>query len=143
VPAGQTCPSEQRTCTNGSWSGNCANTACTVQVQATDNHIKPRGAFDGVICDAAWGWVQDEDTPDMPSDVHFYIDGQMAGSMTASANRSDLCSYLGSCNHGFTWNIPAQYKTIGQHGVTVYGIDTVDNNNNTEIAGSPKYYQCN
>ena len=109
----------------------------------TDQHRKPRGSVDGATCESVWGWAQDEDTFDMPSDVHFYIDGQFAGSMTASAYRSDLCSIYGSCYHGFTWNIPAQFKAPGQHGIAVYGIDMMSDANNTELPHSPKYYQCN
>ena len=114
----------------------------TIDYVVTDQHQKPRGSVDYADCTTVSGWVQDQDTPDMTSDVHFYIDGQFAGTMTEAAKRDDLCSVIGSCYHGFTWTVPSQFRSSGTHAVSVFGIDTTASGNNAELPHSPKTFQC-
>ena len=109
-----------------------------------DQQQKPRGYVFGADCSTVTGWAQDQDTPDTPIDVHFYVDGQFAGSMTAGAKRDDLCSYIGSCYHYFSWSIPTQFKTSGVHVVSVFGIDSANiGTNNVQLPPTPAYFTCN
>ncbi len=70
------------------------------------NH-PPTGHLDAADCDSIRGWTQDPDDPGKALDVHLYFDGP-AGSgapakgFTANVHRDDLCSAIGSCEHGFS-----------------------------------------
>ena len=103
----------------------------------------PRGWLDGATCDAV-GWAQDLDVPDAPITVHFYIDGPVtpgfatfAGQAIANQSRSDLCSAIGSCNHAFTFAVPAAFRDGASHTIYAYGINNVAGGNNTLLSGSP------
>lgn len=86
----------------------------------------PIGALDGVSIDnggqlRASGWALDPDTAS-PVDIHFYINGQFAGSANAADSRSDVAGRFpefGS-NHGFTTDLP---KLAGINNVCAYGIN--------------------
>lgn len=103
---------------------------------------RPRGNLEVARCDVIAGWAQDEDTPDVYAVVHFYIDNQFAGYTIASSTRSDLCTAIGSCNHGYAWSVPSQLRTPGTHSITVYGIDTRIENASSDITGATKTFQC-
>ena len=109
---------------------------------------KPRGWLDSVSCDGAYGWSQDEDTPQAANEVHLYVDGAAGigawgGQVTANLYRADLCSAIGSCDHGFVWSIPAQFRDGKEHSLYAYGIDTtIKDTNNSILEGSPKTFKC-
>ncbi len=109
-----------------------------------DGGVKPRGVLDVAQCSTVQGWVQDEDTPDKATEVHFYVDDwQGAGGMLAAEYRSDLCEAFGSCVHGFSASIPEQFRDGKPHQFHAYGIDTtIAHTNNVELGGSPKTFQC-
>ncbi len=108
---------------------------------------RPRGWLDGSACDAVTGWAQDEDSPDAPIDVHLYFGGPAgaAGAVglptRADVARDDLCSAIGSCNHGFTMAPPGGFLDGAPHEVWAYGIDAAGGAN-AALAGSPMTMQC-
>ncbi len=103
----------------------CSNGSC---IAGTPTNTAPRGNLDSASCTFD-GWAQDEDAPSQAIDVHFYIDGVFGGATNASTYRADLCSAIGSCNHGFSFPAPAQYKDGLTHSVNAYAIDTAGGSN--------------
>jgi hypothetical protein len=53
--------------------------------------------------------------------VKIFIDGVLRGTVTAGNSRSDLLSFLGSTNHGFSFTMPT--LSMGTHMVAVDGVD--------------------
>jgi len=109
----------------------------------------PRGALDSAAnCDHVMGWAADEDTPFTPALVHFYVDGPagsgiLAGVKAANMRRPDLCTAIGSCDHGFVWSVPPQFRDGRRHRLYAYGIDTtVVDRNNTLLSGAYKTFRC-
>ena len=137
--------SQVRSCTNGTLSGSAQYqyAVCTGAGSAP-----PHGAHDGALCEITNGWAQDVDAPEAALTIHFYIDGPagsgpVAGVATANQYRGDLCTAIGSCSHGFSFDIPAQFKDGGSHTVYAYAIDTTDPvNNNALLDNSPHTFQC-
>lgn len=110
----------------------------------------PVGVFDSVDSNTGYasGWSYDPDNPSLSNDVHIYIGGP-AGSgaagyaTTANQPRPDVNQAFGiGGDHGFTFQIPAQYADGQQYAVYAYGIDT-GANNPTLLQGSPKYFTIN
>jgi hypothetical protein len=83
----------------------------------------PRGSFDGAtpgVGVRVQGWTFDPDTPG-PNDVHVYIDGAFAGSVTASSFRPDVAAAFPVTSfHGFdaTFAVGA-----GAHRVCIFAIN--------------------
>lgn len=104
---------------------------------------KPRGNLDSANAEQIKGWAQDEDVKDKPIEVHIYFDGAAGTAnakgfkVTADKKRDDLCSSIGSCNHGFTFDVPEQFRDGKPHAVYAYGIDSAGGPN-TLLVGSPK-----
>ncbi len=90
----------------------------------------PRGAFDAAYCDGLSGWAQDPDSPGSAIDVHLYIGGPAGDpkaygmSIKANLNRSDLCTAIGSCNHGFSVPPPLGFFDGVAREVYAYAIDS-------------------
>ena len=110
------------------------------------NNIAPRGSLDSATCDGIGGWAQDPNAPDAPIDVHLYYGGPVGTaapgkSYRAGNHRNDLCTAIGSCNHGFHVEPPQSYFDGAPHPIHAYGIDT-GGGHNPEIGGSPKNLQC-
>ncbi|HWB78657.1 MAG TPA: MYXO-CTERM sorting domain-containing protein, partial [Nannocystaceae bacterium] len=107
----------------------------------------PGGTLDAAACTGVSGWAQDPDTPEQSIDVHVYFGGP-AGDMnaigvptTADQQRDDLCEPLGSCNHGFTMDVPLSLQDGQAHAVHVYAIDS-GGADNAELASSPQMLSC-
>ncbi len=122
---------------------------------STFNILFPsEGYLDGVngSC-AAWGWVCDKSNYASSTQVHFYVDSDSfqnyAGYTTANINRPDLVS-AGVCggyaNHGYSFDIPAQYKDGQTHNLYAYGINIGKDSSsvflNSMLIGSPKQFNC-
>jgi len=108
----------------------------------------PRGFLDSVDCSGEKGWAQDQDTPTQAIDVHLYFNGP-AGDMnahgiplTANQTRMDLCSAIGSCDHGFSLRAPRSLLDNMPHAVHAYGIDSTMGFPNAELSNSPKNLTC-
>ncbi len=59
----------------------------------------------------------------------------------AGIARSDLCSAIGSCNHGFSVLSPLSLFDGAAHAVHAYGIDS-KGGPNPQLQGSPRSLQC-
>jgi MYXO-CTERM domain-containing protein len=107
----------------------------------------PRGWLDAVGCDALGGWAQDQDAPDQSIDVHLYFDssagdpGAPAFAVHADQHRDDLCTAIGSCEHGFRAAPPRSLLDGQPHAVRAYGIDSAGGANPL-LDGSPQTFQC-
>ncbi len=107
----------------------------------------PRGYLDGADCSTGIvGWAQDQNAPSTPISVDLYFDGQAGTSttkmrVTAGDKRQDLCTAIGSCNHGFAVDVPRGLLDGKAHSVYAYGIDT-QGGSNTLLTGSPKKFTC-
>ncbi len=106
----------------------------------------PKGYLDAVGCDAIKGWSQDPDAPTQSIDVHLYFGGPAGSGATgksvpANVSRDDLCSAIGSCEHGFDRRPPLSLLDGQAHAVHAYGIDTAGGPN-PELANSPRTLEC-
>ncbi len=105
----------------------------------------PFGWLDIAEPNQIFGWAYDLDIGSSPISVKIYLDeapsvenfhteGGVTKTALADNYRSDLCSYLGSCNHGFNWAPPADLDA-GYHIIRAFALS----NNNPQLSGSPKY----
>jgi hypothetical protein len=106
-----------------------------------------RGSLDSVTCDQISGWAQDPNTGGTAIPVDIYLDGPAGtgtglGRFTAGNDRSDLCSAIGSCNHGFTVQPPTSLYDGHEHSVYAYAIAVTSGAANTLLTGSPKTLHC-
>jgi MYXO-CTERM domain-containing protein len=106
----------------------------------------PKGYLDEVSCEAVRGWAQDPDEPGKSIDVHLYFggpagSGAKGSSLSANLSRQDLCSALGSCEHGYELGPPLSLFDGQPHAVHAYGIDSAGGKN-AELANSPKTLAC-
>ncbi len=117
------------------------------QWHAAPPNTPPRGYLDSADCNAIAGWSQDQDAPSATIDVDIYFNGAAGASGTESMRiiagdkRQDLCTAIGSCNHGFSIDVPLGMQDGKSHSVYAYGIDT-QGGDNTELTGAPKKIQC-
>jgi len=110
------------------------------------------GSLDSALCSTsnAVGWAQDTDTPTQAVNIYFWIDSTPSsytstdgsvGSAIANQYRADLCTSLGSCNHGYTFVIPDRYFDNTQHSISAYGEDT-GSANGAELSNDPQTFTC-
>ena len=104
----------------------CGEKISSATVKVTPPPFTPStyGYVDLATCAAVRGWAQDKDAPTTSIDVHLYIDSQFVAAKVAKINRSDLCTAIGSCNHGYAFAVPSKYRDGKKHNTAVYGIDT-------------------
>ncbi len=108
----------------------------------------PRGAMDKGACDALVGWAEDPDAPAAPLTVHLDFDapagtaGSGAITTTANVHRTDLCTSIGSCNHGFSVDVPLGLQDNKAHKVYAYGVDDSTSTVTTLLPGAPKTFTC-
>lgn len=107
----------------------------------------PTGTLDAAGCEGIRGWAQDPDAPEAALDVEVAF-GAPTGdpaavsvSIVADQERADLCEPLGTCNHGFTLDVPLSLQDGAPHDVHVYAIDS-DGADNAELVASPQQLMC-
>ncbi len=107
----------------------------------------PIGALETADCAGVIGWAQDPDQPAVAIDVHVYFNGppgDPAGSgisINANQTRDDLCMMLGgTCEHGYTLELPLGVRDGAPHNVWAYGIDLEGVNN--PLLGGPVEMSC-
>lgn len=132
---------------NGSLDHDVFNgTLAELQALARPPDVSPRGYLDGASCKEINGWAQDEDTPKQAIDVHLYFDGPAGAgkglATRADQSRMDLCTAIGSCNHGFSIRPPGSLLDGKKHPVYAYGIDSQVGSNNAQLKDSPKNFTC-
>ncbi len=117
------------------------------QWHAVPPNTPPRGYLDSAACAAVAGWAQDQDAPTTAIDVDVYFNGAAGAAgaegvrIVAGNARSDLCSAIGSCNHGYSMPVPVGLLDGKSHSVYAYGIDS-QGEANTLLTGSPKTVEC-
>lgn len=97
--------------------------------------VTTHGYLDAVSCALVAGWAQDTSDPSTAINVDFYVDtpptngdtSGFAGRILADNNRPELCGPLGSCNHEFSFAVPAKYRDGKTHTLYAYGVDTDGN----------------
>jgi hypothetical protein len=112
-------------------------------------NMPPRGAMDTAKCDAIVGWAQDQDAPAAPLKVVLDFDAAagktgMTGTVSTTANvhRTDLCTAINSCNHGFSVAMPLGLQDGKAHTVYAYGDDDSVSGVTTLLPGAPKTFTC-
>lgn len=106
-----------------------------------------KGALESVSCEGLRGFAQDPDAPDAAVQIRLSFDGATGemgvkeGEVTASRYRDDLCASLGSCEHGFSTNIPAGLMDGLPHEVHAYAVDPAGGVA-SELDGSPMVFTC-
>lgn len=106
----------------------------------------PVGYVDAVTCEGAAGWAQDPDEPTKSIDVHFYLGGPAGSGVpalarTANVYRADLCTAIGSCEHGYAQALPFALLDGAPRPIHVYAIDSMGGPN-PELSGSPGTLAC-
>jgi len=112
-----------------------------------DTNDPPKGQFDAASCDEIRGWAQDPDIADKPIPVRLYVDGKIGEptatvlNLTAALKRDDLCTPLGSCEHGFSTKVPLSLQDGRAHELRALAMDNAGGTN-TELPGGPKTITC-
>ncbi len=107
----------------------------------------PHGYLDGAGCDLIHGWAQDTDAPGTSIGVHVYFDGAAGAHgavgfpLHADEHRADLCSAIGSCNHGFSMHAPLSFFDGADHPVYAYAIDSAGAAN-ALLTHAPRTFHC-
>jgi len=121
------------------WGGGSPKAFCSNQ--------PPWGSLDHADDQSISGWAFDEDAGETAIDVHIYFnapagsDGAHGVSVLANVERDDLCSVVGSCNHGFRMHTPLSLCDGADHAVYAYGIN-VPAGVNPQLNNSPKTLHC-
>ncbi len=115
-------------------------------VAASGRAADPAGYLDGAGCDVIVGWSQDPDEPAKAIDVHLYFggpagSGAAAAATHASVYRGDLCTAIGSCEHGFAALSPLALHDGVSRDVYAYGIDS-QGGNNPQLGNAPRPMVC-
>ena len=115
----------------------------------TPPNAPPKGYLDGAKCAALTGWAQDPDAPTAPLHVNVTFDAAegKAGAIgplevTANVHRADLCSALGSCDHGFTLPLPRGLADGKAHAVFAFASDDSVHGVSTQLTDAPKSITC-
>jgi hypothetical protein len=107
----------------------------------------PTGYLDSATCDTIAGWTQDPDAPTSALTVDLTFDAPTgktgSGTLKRTANvyRSDLCTPLGSCSHGYSLATPLGLQDGTAHTVYAYGTDTSDSSLQL-LTNAPKSFTC-
>lgn len=103
------------------------------------------GALDDVSCEGIRGWTADPGALDDAAEARLYFDGgpeAAAGHpVLADDPRDDLCSALGSCDHGFATGLPLSLLDGAAHDVRAFGTRGLTGEQ-AELEGSPKSFTC-
>lgn len=98
-------------------------------------------------CSEISGWAYDSDSPDQPVEVVLTFGGpirqQNAVRVTVQANehRQELCDELGSCEHGFSAEIPDSLKDGRRRSVYAYAVDPQTGAHEL-LVGAPRSFTC-
>jgi hypothetical protein len=107
----------------------------------------PQGYLDEAGCTTIRGWAYDPDQKDTALDVQIYIDvgpgvaGAAPIATVADVHRDDLCTAIGSCEHGFELATPASLLDGQAHSVWALAVDA-SGSPETELAQSPASLSC-
>ena len=105
----------------------------------------PQGYLDEASCDVIRGWAYDADQPAKALEVALYVDaapgsaGVTPLTTTANVSRPDLCSAIGSCEHGFELATPTTLLDGQPHSVWAVTSDA-SGAPEKELTGSPQTF---
>jgi hypothetical protein len=107
----------------GNGTANASATIAQFAPSVAAFHVAPKviGNLDTASATSITGWMLDPKGNTTAGTVRIYIDGVLRGSVTAGDTRSDLLTFVGSSNHGFSFTTPT--LATGTHTVTAYGVD--------------------
>src|SRR5579859_2912577 len=109
---------------------------------------QPKGYLDQATCTTVSGWTQDPAVATTAIAADLYYDGPAGASgatgirLTANVHRPDLCSAIGSCDHGYSMGLPRGVMDGKANDVYAYGINHAAGGINTLLTGSPKSVTC-
>jgi hypothetical protein len=114
----------------------------------TPTNDPPKGKLEQASCTGGVkGWAQDPNAPKTAIAVHLYFDktadaaGATATTVKANVSRADLCTPLGSCEHGFKLDIPTGLRDGKKHTVYAYALDSASGKK-ALLSGSPMSFTC-
>jgi hypothetical protein len=98
----------------------------TINRPPADTH-SPKGNIDEITPTLVRGWAYDPDDQRRSIPVHIYVDGNVAGGITADNSRPDLSSVgLTFANHGFSYTFTDGFLaelSVGEHRVEIFAIN--------------------
>lgn len=102
------------------------------------NYNVPVGAVDIANCKTIAGWALDKDLPNNGVPINVYIDGKGYDLGFTSVGRGDInAAYHVTGNHGYSMNVPTNWRDGQAHGYVVYALNIDSFNNvigtNTEL----------
>ncbi len=122
-------------------------TALTAPVPPVTSALK--GAFDAASCSGLTGWAEDTSAKDAPIDVSLSFDaaegksgGEGAEKIVANVHRPDLCSSLGSCDHGFSLAVPLGIQDGKAHQIFAYAVPSAGKGSDSLLSTGPKSVTC-
>ena len=99
------------------------------------------GNLDVADCQEISGWAFDPAAPDKALSVAIAVDGGMPGvTLKAADPRQDLCSAIGSCNHGF--HAPAPLSLFDGKPHALHFLAIAKDGSKHELAASPATITC-
>jgi len=102
----------------------------------------PLGWLQTADCGGITGWAQDPDGANATVDVRIRIDQGAPIVIRANESRPELCTQLGSCQHGYRLILPVQYRDGKQHTVQAEALD-LGTGPAALLKGNPKTFTCN
>ncbi len=103
------------------------------------------GELESAGCNGIKGWAHSAQAGQTALKVLLTFDkGKLSEStraFTSGTYRSDLCAALGSCEHGFELEVPAEYLDGAPHSVHAFAIDP-GTSQQVALAGSPRMLTC-
>jgi hypothetical protein len=106
----------------------------------------PEGFLDKVSCEnGVEGWAWDPNNKDVAADVLIGFDspsGIVGRFAKADQHREDLCTAIGSCNHGFKLPIPEEARDGTAKSVYVWVRDEASAGGWKLLIGAPKTLTC-
>lgn len=122
--------------------------ALVVTVRPVMADQAPIGWLDVANCEVISGWALDQDTPSTSIEIHLYDGPAGAGGVfinnyPTDHYRGDVnAAYNVEGNHGFHFQIPAQFLDGGTHYVYVYGINSNGEGPNPTLEGVGVSVNC-
>ncbi|MDB4995568.1 MAG: putative exported peptidase [Myxococcaceae bacterium] len=107
----------------------------------------PKGFLDGADCTSISGWAQDPSAATTKIFTDLYFNGAKGDAkatklrVQAGLARPDLCTTLGSCDHGYVTSTPRGTMDGAVHSVYAYGVDT-KGGADARLTNAPKSITC-
>lgn len=107
------------------------------------------GEVEAINCNTIRGWAWDENIPDAPVKILFYVnspkpDGTLVASLSANLNRPDIASLHSHDNgdHGFEITLPKSIKDGKSHKIYIYASQFYDSEKFIILPSSATSISC-